>query len=577
MTQRVRVLRDDALDEAVIGIDARRIHEGLYADFVSGRYGGLGGRGSTFGDLAEWKARAAEKLSKCRATRPMWREIEELNRRLGAAAPAVENVEALAAGRAVAVVGGQQPGLMGGPLLVIYKAATAIAMAERFREATGVACAPVFIVSSDDSDFDEIKRCTIFDRLLRRLSLEYPADDYTPGQVVGSLSADTEKGLAGSLAELVGGGSATGRTAGHGGSPARGNEAGGARPSEFIEGVLSSAAGAARDHGDFVAAILSALFSEHGLVLIDGRSPEMRRAGGELFKSYVDRREELRDAVSDAGEEMARRGYHAQIGDASLEWWLFLTDAGIRRKVGESALEEIKRAADSAPETLSPNVALRPIWRDSVLPAVYCVCGPGEVAYSLQLARAYDLLGVRQPGLLPRLGVTLLPVEAVEMAGGWTEEALVALHVDFEGTLRAHFRERAPREALEALERARSGVAGILDDLEGSLAGISQEWRSAAESVKRSAGKGLDKLENDIVDAVKREVQGRNPRLKGLGEFLLPDGRMQERVLSALAPFLDEGESFVERVIGMARTHVGALESGDVRHYCCRIGRTGDA
>jgi uncharacterized protein YllA (UPF0747 family) len=571
-------LGNNALDERVLGIDPHRLHAGLYADFISGKIDSLGARGASFGDPAGWKAHAEEKLSECRATPEMWREIEELNRRLGAAAPAARNVEALAGGGAVAIVGGQQPGLLGGQLLVIYKAATAVAVAERFSEVTGIPCAPVFIVSSDDSDFDEIKRCTLFDGSLRRLSLEYPAEGYAPGQVVGGLSADTEKDLSRSLVGLVGGAPAPSEGGGRGTAVSAGGGSGGAGEAPaFVESVLRVAAGVANDHGDFVSGMLSALFSKHGLVLIDGRSQEMRRAGAGLFKSYLERRTELRDAAAAAGAEMTRRGYHAQIGETSLEQWLFQFEGGVRRKIGEGAVSEIERAAESAPETLSPNVALRPLWRDSVLPAVFCVCGPGEIAYSLQLETAYKLLGVRQPALLPRLGATLVPAEAVEVAGGWTEERLVALHVDFEGTLKAHYRGLVPHEALEALDRAKSGVARSLDDLGNSLAGLSEKWRSAAGSVRKSSDKGLDRLESDIVDAVKREAQKRNPRLKGLGEFLLPDGKLQERVLSSLAPFLEEGESFVEKAVDMARAHARACESADIRHYCYLLGRVSDA
>lgn len=570
-------MRDNAGNRKVLGIDPRDLHGRLYADFVAGELRDLGGRRALFGDPGVWEAHAARKLSECRATREMWREIEDYNRRLGAADRAVENVESLAGGATVAVTAGQQPGLLGGPLLVMYKAATAVAMAERFTERTGVRCAPVFIVSSDDSDFDEIRRCTLFDRALRRLSLEYPADAYKAGQMVGSLSAETEKELVGSLAKLVGGGEgAPDRESpgAEGGVRATGDPG---RASAFVGEVLRAAAGAARDHGDFVAATLSALFSERGLVLIDGRSAEMRVAGAGLFGSYLERRAELRDLAEAAGDEMIRRGYHAQISGASLESWLFLTEGNVRRKIAGGAAEEIRSALESTPEALSPNVALRPLWRDSVLPAIFCVCGPGEVAYSLQIEGAYKVLGVTQPGLLPRLGVTLLPPEAVEVAGGWTEERLSSLHRDIDGTLKSHYRGLIPAETLAALERARSVVAGGLGDLAGSLEEVSKEWRKAAESLRRSCNRGLERLENDIVDTVKRDAQGRNPRLKGLGEFLLPDGKLQERVLSGLAPFLEEGESFTESVISVARAHVSSCGRGEIRHYCYLMERMSDA
>ena len=542
-------LRHSLPADEILPIAPPAFYTRLYTDFVCGKAEGHGDAHVLFMETGGWGPLARRKLSERKATAGLWSEIEGLNRRLGAAGGAVENVTSLAGGETVAVVGGQQPGLLGGPLLVLYKAATCVALAERFQEVTGIRCAPVFVVSSDDSDLEEIKRCTLYDGSLRRLALGFPEEAYVAGQVVGSLSAEAEKELARSLQASVGG----------------------ARGGDFVEGMLRAAAEVAADHGEFVAATLCGLFSDRGLVVVDGRSAEMRRAGAPAFKSYLKMRTELRDAVRSAGEEMTGRGHHAQISGQGLDWWLFMNDGNVRKKLGEESVMGVERAIDESPEKLSPNVALRPIWRDSVLPAVFCVCGPSEVAYSLQLRQAYKMLGVTPPGLFPRLSVTLIPGEGEDVAGGWMEAGLSSLLNDFDGAVRSHYRSLAPPGAVSALEKAKAAVAGGMKELAGSLAGVSAELGKAAESVLRASGKGLDRLENDIVDGVKRDAEARNPRLKGLGDFILPDGKLQERTASMLVPFLEEGGTFMETLTSMARSHVHGCESGKVRHYCYRI------
>jgi hypothetical protein len=74
-----------------------------------------------------------------------------------------------------------------------------------------------------------------------------------------------------------------------------------------------------------------------------------------------------------------------------------------------------------------------------------------------------------------------------------------------------------------------------------------------------------------MVDNMKRDGQKENPRLKGLGEFLLPEGKLQERTLAFLFPLLEEDLSFVKDIVALARTHVEESVSGRVRHYCRRL------
>lgn len=538
------------LRDKTLAIDLPDFYSRLYMDFVAGKVDGLEPAHLAFSDSGLWPSLAEQALSSCRATAKFWHELETLNRRLGAADRALKGIEKLAGGGCVVVVGGQQPGLLGGALLVLYKAATIVALAEHFEKSTGTRCAPVFIVSGDDSDFVETSHCTLFDGSLRRLGLAFSSKSYEAGRMVGALSVKEESDLGASLMDSVGD------------PPGR----------KFVKDLVETSAGSAGDHGEFVGAMLSRLFSDEGLIVLDGRSAEMRRVGGGLFASYLSRREELTVAVRAKGRELERRGYHAQLSGPGLEWWLFKVEEGIRKKSGEGGATALEAALSESPESLTPNVALRPLWRDSTLPSVFGVLGASEVAYTLQLSEAYKMLGVPPRGLFPRLCVTAVPAEGELVAGGWGGRELDVLLNDFEGAVKSHYRRLVPKEAVEALDAARGTVGRSLGELERTLEGISGRWGKAARSVGQASEKGLSRLGDDMVDALRRDSQKDNPRLKGLGEFLLPDGRPQERTVSMLMPMLEEGASFVERVMDMAREHVVMCSSGRVCHYCYRLG-----
>lgn len=529
-----------------LAVDIPQYYPRLYMDFVCGKVSGLDPAHESFSVPGAWPALAEQALSGCRATPGFWGELKDYNSHLGASTKVIENIRELAGGGCAAVIGGQQPGLLGGALLVLYKAATIVAAAEHFREVTGIPCAPIYIVSGDDSDFVEAKKCTLYNSSLKRLSIEYSGEGYRTGQMVGTLSAQEEKDLAGSLLDSVADMPGT----------------------KFVEGLIESSGDSAQDHGELVGAMLSGLFSNEGLIILEGRSEEMRRAGRELFESYLSRREELAVAVRAKGKELESRGYHAQLSGPGLDWWLFMVEEDLRKKSGGGGIDGLRRAAAESPGSLTPNVALRPLWRDSTLPTVFSVLGAGEVAYTLQLSEAYRMLGVPARGIFPRLSVTLMPDETIEIAGGWKEDSHAALLSDYEGVSRSHYRRLMPDAAVKALDGARSAVGGSMGELERALSGMSEKWGKAARSVGHANEKGLSRLESEMLDALKRDAEKANPRLKGLGDFLLPDGKLQERTVSILMPLLWEGASFVEDVMALAREHVKACTLGNVRHYC---------
>jgi bacillithiol biosynthesis cysteine-adding enzyme BshC len=534
-------------------IDIKGFYSPLYRDFISGR--GPVSISPSFQDTSSWKSVAERALNANAATERFWDATEDFNRRIGAEEEAMRKIAELRARKSVAVVTGQQPGLLGGPLLVLYKAATCVALSDYVADVTGVPCSPVFIVASDDSDFVEIAQCTLYDAMLRRLSLEFPGDEYKAGLMVGGLSIDEEMRLAGSLRQALAG------------MPGM----------EQVSALLRGVGSLARDHGEFVAALLSSTFSPDGLVVVDGRDPAMREAGASLFQAYVSRRTELRNAVAAAGDEIVRMGYHAQIAAGSLDSWLFVLDGGVRKKVGEGSVDELELIAKEHPESLSPNVALRPIWRESTLPTVCCICGPSEVSYSLQLKEAYSILGVRLPVLFPRLSVTLVPGEGEELAGGWSKGALEALLEDFAGVQARHYRSSIPSDVVQAIDRAKGSLDESIADLAKALGGHSNRWAKGADSLRMATAKGLEKLEQDMIEGLKRDRQRDNPRLKGIGEFLLPEGKLQERILSFIHPFIEVGPSFARDVLALARSHVKESASGRVMHYCYGLEDRGGA
>ena len=155
---------------------------------------------------------------------------------------------------------------------------------------------------------------------------------------------------------------------------------------------------------------------------MDAAGRGFHRLGAGVLRGAIERAQELEDALLERSQELQSAGYHAQVlvkAGASL---LFLIDAetgerlALRRagagvwKAGTKTFSEAEllELLLTAPERLSPNALLRPVFQDAILPTAAYVGGPAEVAYFAQSAVLYEKLLGRLTPVLPRFSATLI-------------------------------------------------------------------------------------------------------------------------------------------------------------------------
>ena len=268
------------------------------------------------------------------------------NASFGASPAALANIEKLRAG-ARAVVTGQQVGLLGGPLLTLLKAATAIARAAEATAATGIDHVPIFWLASEDHDLDEVDQISLpgagaIETL--RLGLK------SSGQEVGGipLGPETER-LLDQAGELLGY----------------------APICDLLRDCYTPQATLA---GAF-ARLMARLFAAHGLIVVDANTRDFHALGAPALGAAIERAPELEAALLERSRELQAAGYHSQVlvkPNASL---LFLVDdAGSRlalRRSGDAwkagqhtySTGDLLTILEAAPERLSPNALLRPIFQ----------------------------------------------------------------------------------------------------------------------------------------------------------------------------------------------------------------------
>lgn len=460
--------------------------------------------------------------------------------KLGADGSALASVEALAAPGTLCVATGQQPGLLLGPLFTLHKAWTAVALARRIEARTGRRTVPLFWSAGDDSDFAEIASAVVPEAGGRLARFTLGGGELPAGGMVGDLGTD---GTARALADA---------------EPILREWPGGAA----LIALAARALDRASDHGELAAAWLHALLPGSGLVVVDGRWAELRREASALFERYAARRADVGQAVRDAGRRLEAEGYRARITDASTEQALFDARDG-RRLPFAGDDRELAGRARGAPETLSPNVLLRPLVQDLLFPNVATIAGPGEVAYHAQLAGAYPRLGVGMPVLYPRFEATWVPDGVFELARR-RDVPVADLVRDLDGTLRASAAASlspALRAALDGLE-ARLGEA--MDAARRAATDFDPPLADAAAEAERRCREACERLRERCGQAARTAEARRDPALKHYRELLRPRGIPQERVVSAVLAVLAAVPDGAEDAV---RDHTEQVESGRTSHW----------
>ena len=491
---------------------------------------------------ADWEARLAEAA----ATEPapeVFERARDDGERLGADELARANAHALSTGDALCVTTGQQPGLFLGPLYTVWKAMTAVAWARRLGVESGRRIVPVFWNAADDSDFGEVGRAFFPGEAFRLTRHALEGGELPAGGMVGDLSTEgTRHELAGLEADWAG-------------------RPRGAALLAHLEASLARAG----DHGELATALLHELFAGTGLVVVDGRWPELRRAAAPLLGAWADRREEATRSVVEAGQALEAAGFRAHISDASAERGVFEIRGGVRLPF-EGTPGELGERTRSAPETLSWNVTLRSLVQDRLLPNVATVGGPGEISYHAQLVGVYELLGVGLPVPVPRFEATLVPAGVRRLAERRGAD-LGALVRDFDGALQATAARALPEPLAIALDDFDTAFAHASDRVRLEAAAFDPKLEKAAAEARRRSEEAQRKLREKISAAVRAEESRRDPAVKNYREFLRPRGVPQERVVSALTLFLEgRGDPFSCLAEALDR-HVDATREGVPDHW----------
>lgn len=441
----------------------------------------------------------------------------------------LKNIENLELKNTFTITTGHQLNLFTGPLYFLYKIVSAINLSKslkaKYPEQNFV---PVYWMATEDHDFDEIN---YFNFKGKKFQWNKEAS--------GAVGELLTKGLDAILNLFS-------------------KDLGNTTNAESIKRLFENAYLNHENFADATRYLANALFKDYGLVIIDANDSELKR----LFIPYAETEllnQTAFNTVSKTNSKLSALSetYKIQVNPREIN--LFYIDKGLRErivfedetyKVLNTNItwnrSELLKHLNDAPERFSPNVIMRPLYQEVILPNLCYIGGGGELAYWMQLKVYFDAVEVPFPILLLRNSVLIRTEKQMEKLKKLNisnenlflkKNALINKKVREISNIDIDFSSQK-----EHLENQFKGLYELAEQTDKSFYGAVK-----AQELKQL--KGLENLEKRLLKAQKKKLSDQVERMTTIQSELFPGGSLQERNTNFSAFYLEYGEALIPKLI----------------------------
>ena len=487
----------------------------------------------------ELSARAPEVLASQGTDRQVLCDaLSEMNARWGAGAETMSNIELLRDADCVAVMSGQQAGLFTGPLYTIYKALSAVKLAGCLSQRNTKAV-PVFWIATEDHDFAEVAKAKFIGRNCRLADVEVSTDLHQEEHPVGDVVLDESiDDTISKLLELL-------------------------PISEFtpdLEQLLRDTWKPGRGYGESFAHMMTSLLGRHGLIFLDPLDKRLKALAAPLYAKAASRAPEIASAIVERSRELEAAGYHAQVTPSENSFPLFMHDEnGARYALTRTddgkytaknsdhvyTVEELSALALEDPERFSPNVTLRAVVQDFLLPTIAYYGGAAEIAYFAQTAEVYRIVERPITPILPRSSLTMIE----RHTGRGLERyglSLVDLFAGPENVLARVVEEHLGADTARTFADTETSVNRELDGLREKLRDIDPTLADALETGRRKINYQLEGLRTRFHRAQLSRDEAAQRQLQRAFDQLYSEKALQERHINVTSLLARHGRYVVD-------------------------------
>jgi bacillithiol biosynthesis cysteine-adding enzyme BshC len=306
--------------------------------------------------------------------------------------------------------------------------------------------------------------------------------------------------------------------------------------------------------------MMTLLLGEYGLIFLDPLDAELKRLAAPLYSEAARRAPEIAAAIEQRSAELERDGYHAQVLASANSFPLFLHDeAGGRHAVtrvengkyrakdlsGEYTAEELATMALETPERFSPNVTLRAVVQDYLLPTIAYHGGAAEIAYFAQTAEVYRVLDRPATPILPRSSLTM-----IERHTGRVLERYELMLADFfEGldpVIKRVVEEHLGTDTAKLFSHSEENINHELDRLRQELETVDPTLASALDTGRKKINYQLEGLRTRFVRAQMNRDEAALRQLQRASDQLYPHKDLQERHINVTSLLARHGTYVIE-------------------------------
>lgn len=443
----------------------------------------------------------------------------QFNRSLGVGENAINNIERLNGDDAMALVTGQQLGIFGGPLYTFFKTIAVIHLSRQHEKKLKRPVIPVFWLADEDHDYEEVQSLNILTRdgfeefSLPENHSTLPVSDITFPEQIDELKKQLRTSLidtdfSDELWQLLDTCFQPGQT--------------------FLNGF-----------GTFI----GRLFSKHGLVLAGSNNKAVKEVTKEILIQSVQQANEVDKALNETSEELGG-AFHQQVtlNDSHL---FYLSRENGRQKISrtknkwhtdygkEWSTDELAKEITNEPAKFSPDVFLRPIVQDRLLPTLGYIGGPGEIAYYGQMKSMYPVFDMKMPVIFPRLSATFIE-PAIDRILQELPFKIYEYENRIEDLEKAYVKQTEDLNIDAAFEKWKEGIEDLEAYYSQLIGEIDESLLGTSKKAQTHYANQLDQLKGKTYGALKKNESIQIKRIHRIQENLFPNRVLQERTLSGI-------------------------------------------
>lgn len=437
------------------------------------------------------------------------------------------NVDSIANANTFTVTTGHQLCIAGGPSYFIYKIISTIKLASELKaKYPQYNFVPVYWMATEDHDIEEINHVHVHGRKLVWETKEQGAS--------GRLKTDSTSKFFEELTDLFE-------------NEAYGNE---------LAALLNEAYANHSTLAEATRSFVLSLFGEQGLVVIDADSAPLKKLFSSIIRDELD--EQASSSIVEKTSARLEKNYKVQVNPREIN--LFYLDDQLRTRIVRDDHQNFKvlhtdlkfnrdfflDLVDKQVERFSPNVILRPLYQEKILPNLAYIGGPGELAYWLQLKDLFEHYSVSYPVLVPRNNAVIIPSKALDKFTklGFLEKDLFRNFDDLVRGWLAGQEEIAP-----GIEVAKVKLKDIYTELEKLFLAADPTLAPSVLAEMQKVVNGLDNLGKKGQAALKRKHEVALTQIQSVLDKANPNQMPQERYENFLAFYATHGNDIIAELM----------------------------